>query len=243
MIPVIGLTLRALGRGRRLLVVGALLLVPGLLMLTFLGSGSNGDSGTFGLQLFDRLVLPVLLPLTALIFATSALGNEREDGSLPYLTLRPVSRIVLVWAKLIAATIVTAGLVVASLLLMYLVGLTGAWGGSTLSSALVASALGCFAYCALFLGLGLVAPRRGLIVGLVYVLTWEGTAALFSPALATFSIRRYAEGVLDSGLSADQVSQIRPVDLGGTASVVVLCVFVAVCTGFTTWWLRRLQLP
>ncbi|HEY7358410.1 MAG TPA: hypothetical protein VH590_18140, partial [Ktedonobacterales bacterium] len=90
--PIFLLTLRALARSRRALVVIALLCVPVLLALVYVASEGKNSGESFVIELFTQLVLPVLLPLTALIFATSALGGEVEDRTLLYLTLRPVSR-------------------------------------------------------------------------------------------------------------------------------------------------------
>src|SRR5437016_792964 len=72
--PIFTLTLRALARNRRSLVVAALLCVPVLLALIYVASEGKSKGESFVLELFINLVLPILLPLTALIFATSALG-------------------------------------------------------------------------------------------------------------------------------------------------------------------------
>ena len=73
--PIFTVTLRALARNRRALVVIALLCVPALLALVYVASEGNSGGEDFVLNLFITLVLPILLPLTALIFATSALGS------------------------------------------------------------------------------------------------------------------------------------------------------------------------
>src|ERR1051326_1120749 len=98
--PIFTLTLRALARNRRSLVVVALLIVPILLALVYVASEGTSGSENFVLSLFINLVMPILLPLTALIFATSALGGEVEDRTLLYLTLKPVSRLAVIIAKL-----------------------------------------------------------------------------------------------------------------------------------------------
>src|SRR6185312_15988657 len=119
MVTIFFVSLRALARGRRLIAVAVLLAVPPLLALIYGASSPaavfHSDGGRFTIQLFEFLVLPILLPLTALVFATSALGGEIEDRTLIYLTLKPVSRLVLVVAKLVAAVLVTLVLVEVSL--------------------------------------------------------------------------------------------------------------------------------
>lgn len=244
------LTLRALGRGRRLLVIGLLLAVPALLALAYDASESQPDGQRFAVQLFDTLVLPVLLPLTALTFATSALGSEVEDRTLLYLTLRPISRLSIVLGKLLAATAIIAGLTELSVLALYLVAGThsagappGAHDGNVLGPLASATLLGSLAYGALFLLVGLAAPRRGLLGGFVYVLVWEGIAAGLSGALATFSIRRYVQGTLDAGLGAGRLGAIQLSDLSGVACSIVLAVIVLLSIAATTTVLRRIQLP
>ena len=74
--PIFSLTLRALTRSRRVLVVAALLAVPVLLALVYVASEGKSQGEDFVVQLFVTLVMPILLPLTALIFATSALGGD-----------------------------------------------------------------------------------------------------------------------------------------------------------------------
>ena len=243
MLPIFELTLRALARGRRLLVVAVLLPVPALLSLAYRAGERHPDGAVFAIQLFDALLLPVLLPLMALIFATSALGNEVEDGTLPYLTLRPISRLTVVLSKLGAATLITAAIIEVSLLPMYLIAVQGAGDGRRFGAMLLAGLAGCLAYCSLFLPVGLFAPRRGFIVGLSYVLTWEGAAATFSSALATLSVRRYVQGALDTGLGAAPLRDIHTSGVDGTSSVIVLTIFVAGCIAVASWRLQHMDLP
>ena len=50
------------------------------------GKRSRSRRQTLCPELFGQLVLPILMPLTATLFATSALGSEIEDRTLIYLT-------------------------------------------------------------------------------------------------------------------------------------------------------------
>ena len=239
------LTLRALGRGRRLLAVGVLLAVPALLSIAYSASGGagRGDGGRFAIELFGQLVLPILLPLTALIFATSALGGEVEDRTLIYLTLRPVSRLVIVVAKLCAVALLTLGFVEVSLAVTYLIAARGAGDGHALGAILLGGACGALAYASLFLLVGLLAPRRALIVGFLYVLVWEGVAAGFSTALATLSVRRYVQGALHAGLGSSPLASAQPSSVTGAASLVVLTLVVLGGIALTALRLHRLELP
>jgi len=243
MLPIFTLTLRALARSRRLLVVAALLCVPILLALVFVASEGKGDRESFIVELFVDLVLPVLLPLTALIFATSALGGEIEDRTLLYLTLRPVSRLTVIVAKLLASTLITTVLVEVSLAATYLIGTQGSFSGQNFGAVLLAGLGGCLAYSSLFLLVGLWLPRRGLLVGFIYVLVWEGTLSTLSTGLATFSVRRYVEGSLDASLGSTALANISPVNISGTASLIVLAAVLIGGILVATWKLRQIELP
>lgn len=243
MIPIFILSLRALARGRRLLVVVLLLAVPPALALVFRLSMSQSafraDGGRFSIQLFEFLLLPILLPLTVLIFATSALGGEIEDRTLLYLTLKPVSRWAVVAAKLLAVLLVTLVLVEVSLAATILLAAQSA----SLGAVLLAGLGGCVAYGSLFLLVGMLAPRRGLIFGFIYVIAWEGTLAGLSTGLATFSVRRYVQGALDAGLGASPLATIQPATVNGTTSAVVLALVLVAGLILCATRLRRMELP
>ena len=258
MIPIFVLTLRALGRGRRLLLVAVLLAVPVLLAVAYRASAPYQHDFRpayhtfdrfilpFLIQLFDQLIVPILLPLTALIFATSALGGEVEDRTLLYLTLRPVSRLVIVVAKALAAMLVTTVLVEISLAVMYAIGVQGyasAGAGQSFGANMLAGLAGCLAYCSLFLLVGLLAPRRALLVGFLYVLVWEGVAAGFSTGLATLSVRRYVEGVLHASLGPVSFPHLVWPSISGTTSALVVAAIVAGGIALSTVRLHRMELP
>jgi ABC-2 type transport system permease protein len=257
MLPILILSLRALAHGRRLLVVGLLLLVPAILELVQIQTASSGseDSAHFAVSLFDNLALPVLIPLTAMLFATSALGSEIEDRTLIYLTLRPVSRLGLVVAKYLAAALVATALTGISLLLLGLAASSKVSSitytqdghlvtqGSLIGPFLASGLAGILAYSSLFLLLGILMPRRALLVGFVYILGWEGLAAGLSTGLATFSIRRYVQGMLDAALGASPLATIQSSTLTGATSVLVLALVVVVGIVLTTIRLRTTELP
>jgi ABC-2 type transport system permease protein len=236
-------SLRALARGRRLLVVALLLVVPALLSLAEAASTQQEEIRHFVIDLFSNLQVPVLMPLVALIFATTALGSEIEDRTLLYLTLRPVSRLSIVLAKWLAAILITVVLVEASIILSYLIAAHSILDGRTLAALLLAGLGGCLAYSSLFLLLGLLMPRRALIVGFIYVLIWEGIAAGLSTALATLSIRRYVDGALHAALSDADLVKYTQIDIGGLASTLVLAAVVVAGLSLSNWGLQRLELP
>ena len=81
--------MRALTGWKRLLILRLLILVPALLGLIFSLSATDEDGTRFAVETFDNLIVPVIMPIVAVIVAASALGHEVEDRTLIYLTLRP----------------------------------------------------------------------------------------------------------------------------------------------------------
>lgn len=226
-----------------MLVIALLLAVPSLLAVAYLASEPNGDGANFAASLFSQLILPILLPLTALVFATSALGGEVEDRTLVYLTLKPISRLSVVLAKALAATLIVLVLVEVALAAATLIATRGTPTSQQLGATLVAGAAGCLAYSSVFLLLGLVAPRRALVAGLVYVLAWEGAAAGLSTALASLSVRHYVEGVFHAALGSSPLADLQPAAADATTSVVALTVLTVLGVALSTAGLRRMELP
>ena len=90
--------------GRRLIIVVLLVALPLVLPAVF-AAGADVDPATFTLDLFRQLVLPVLLPVVALTFSTSALGSELRDGTVTNLLLKPIPRPAVLGAKYLAAVL------------------------------------------------------------------------------------------------------------------------------------------
>lgn len=256
MIPILVLSVRALGRGRRLLAVGVLLIIPPLLALLYALTTKEPDGHKFVIQLFDNVMLPVLLPLTAMIFGTSALGSEIEDRTLIYLTLRPVSRLTIAFAKWLAVAVITTLLIETSMILINILGTINDVGevyvtpagatvgqGSVLGPTMVGGLLGSAAYSAVFLVLGRFAPKRAMIIGFAYVLIWEGLAAGLSSALATFSVRGYVQGAVDALLGDSPLALVVSSSLGGSVSTIVLLGIAVVGVAGAALSLRRIELP
>ena len=62
----------------------------------------SANRGALDLELGVLLVVPLfalVIPITTLILASSALGDERRDKTLSFLVLRPISRLEIACAK------------------------------------------------------------------------------------------------------------------------------------------------
>src|SRR3954464_7345279 len=92
--------------------------------------------------------LSLLVPVTALVFASAALGDLAEDGTLVYLWLKPVARWQVVAAAFAAA--MTIGLPVAVVPVTLATSLTDT-GRSMVAGAFLSTTLATLGYGALFL--------------------------------------------------------------------------------------------
>lgn len=111
-----------------------------------------------------------LLPLTALAYATTSLGRDREDHTLIYLLIRPLPRPVLLFVKALAALPVVLAMTLGC---FYLFGrMAGGVGMLAFGLYSPTIALMALAYTGLFL-LFAVWFRHSTIIALVYALFME----------------------------------------------------------------------
>jgi ABC-2 type transport system permease protein len=171
--------------------------------------------------LLKGLIVTAVLPLCTLIFGTTALGSEIEDGTAVYLLAKPVPRYGVIGAKLGAAWFVSVVLVSLSTAVAAAIALAGTGGAAILLGFTVATALGCFAYSCVFVLLSVV-TSRALIGGLIYVFLWEGVVTELFSGTRILSIRQYTLGVAD--LIANTSQRTFEADLGGVAALVLMAV-------------------
>src|SRR5919107_4066914 len=115
------LTVRQFTGGRTARLAFVLCLIPALFAAIYVARPWEVTPHEFTIDLFRELIAPTLLPIVVLLPATAAFGNELEDGTLPYLLMKPVSRLRLVLGKYTAVLLVTvpallAGLVVTTVI-------------------------------------------------------------------------------------------------------------------------------
>ncbi|MBQ0979759.1 MULTISPECIES: ABC transporter permease subunit [Micromonospora] len=221
------ITARGLFGRRRFLLLLPLPLV--LLGLAVLCRSLGVDPGEWGPPVLVGLGLAVVLPVVALIIGTGVLGAEIDDGTVVHILTKPLPRWQIVLPKLAVAAGVTAATVVVPL---YVAGVLAASVRLGLALA-VAAALGALAYSALFLALSLV-TRRPVLLGLVYVLIWEGLLGNFVSGTKVLSIQQYVIALAD---------RLAPTGLlETTVSVPVASVMTAlVSVGFTVLAIDRLR--
>jgi len=112
---------------------------------------------------------PLVLPLVAILAASSVLGPEVDDGSIVYLLAKPVSRYGVAISKWVVALGAT---LVAGALPLFVAGLLT--DDSSRAGALgLAAAVAGTTYTALFLAISAV-TRHAVVASLMFVLIWEG---------------------------------------------------------------------
>jgi ABC-2 type transport system permease protein len=191
---VIWLTRRQLFARQRMIVAIGLALVPTLIaLIDRMNSATPGYPSDFLSTVYREIVIGVILPITALVFGTSAFGGEMDDGTLIYLMVKPLPRWQVMLSKYIVASLSTILVVVPSLFLAYAVCASPNPIRLPVAYALGAS-LGAFLYCAVFLALG-ITSRRALALGLIYVIAFENVLTRNITGAKSLSIREFSLSV------------------------------------------------
>jgi len=175
-------------------------------------------------DLLDALVVRTILPLVALILGTAVLGSELEDGTAVFLLVKPIERWRIVTAKLVVAAGMTAGLVALVTLVTGLIVAAGRGAEPIVVAFTVAVAIGGILYSALFLALSIV-TGRALILGLAYILIWEGALAGLLEGTQVLSIRQYTLAIAQQ-LAGGDGGAIAVTLAGSVALVLAVAVFV-----------------
>lgn len=179
------------GRWRGVLLFVLPLVLLGLSVLARALVGQN-DEGTR--HTLYGLGLVVVVPLVALLATSGVLAPEIDDGSISHLLAKPIPRSTIVVSKLVVAV----GCVVAfAAVPMLLAGLVLRTGDPSIAVGFALGALlGGTAYCALFALLS-VLTRHAVVVGLVYLLVWEGLLGGLLDGVRWLSVTRWSAEVAD----------------------------------------------
>jgi ABC-2 type transport system permease protein len=212
---IVGITVRGLLGRRRTLLMVLLVALPVVVSVIIRLGGGRGDAA----EILDALVVRTVLPLVALVFGTAAIGSEVEDGTVVYLLVKPVARWRMALAKIAVAAGLTIALVVPPTIISgLLVGGTGSESLTTTVGFVVAIIAGGAAYAGAFTTLGAI-TTRALIIGLVYVLLWEGLLAGLLAGTKFLSIRQATLGIAAALTGQDPVAD--PLDPAMAVGIIV----------------------
>lgn len=235
--PLVRLMVRGLLGRRRSLGVVVLAAAPLLVALILSIAGGLGAPASLAFEVFAALHLGLAIPLVALILGTGVLGTQIDDGTIIYLLVKPVPRRTVILAAMLVAALATAALAVPSTLLSGLLVLgtsnPGLQAGMAVG-AFVASIL----YGTVFVTLS-VLTGRALVVGLGYVLLWEGLATTLLPGTRTFSIREIGLACVSAVSGTNPAGPGTGIEPLAAAAISGVALVVAVALG--VWRLARFE--
>lgn len=214
------------GRAAVIVALGGLAVLVGLAVR----AGAD-DQVTAGTEFINNFAFTTVVPICALMFASSSLGDTVDDRTLVYLWLTPVPR----WKIAAAATLasITVALPLVFLPLVLAAAATGA-GPALVGATAVATIVGTIGYAGVFTALGL-RFRRALVWGIAYILIWEGFVATASATAAKLSLRAYTASILSQYTGVG----LRLGSLTVASGIVVPLVVGVAFTGLTSWLLTR----
>jgi ABC-2 type transport system permease protein len=242
-LPVATLTVRQFLGGKAVQVVAGLSAIPCLLALIYTINPDNFDEASRYMvnTIYRGAIVATLLPFTVLILATGALGNEIDDRTLPYLILKPIGRLRIVFEKLIGSVVVAAPIILAGLIATYLIVFHNSAGDHLrlLWAMSVATTAAIVTYCAIFILISLLI-NRALVVGIIYTLVWESLLGRFLPGLRIVSVRHFTESIFVNILNDPRVTLKHATPTG--SAILTMLLISAASVLLATWRLRRMSL-
>ena len=219
------------GRLIGIAIVGVLPILLGWVI----GAQSN-DPLEAGVGFVSYMGLSILVPIVALIFASASLGDTREDGTLVYLWLRPISRLSVstgAWAAsvTIALPLTVIPMTVSALLLDA--------GNSVVTATIITSILAVVAYSGLFVTLGLIV-KNPVLWGLAYIFIWEAIVASFAKPAAALAVSGYSRAIITGRTNVEFDYLFDP---SQSVSILMLIIITIAGIMFSSARLNRLEVP
>ena len=219
------------GRLIGIAIVGVLPILLGWVI----GAQSN-DPLEAGVGFISYMGLSILVPIVALIFASASLGDTREDGTLVYLWLRPISRLSVstgAWAAsvTIALPLTVIPMTVSAFLLDA--------GNSVVTATIITSILAVVAYSGLFVTLGLIV-KNPVLWGLAYIFIWEAIVASFAKPAAALAVSGYSRAIITGRTNVEFDYLFDP---SQSVSILMLIIITIAGIAFSSARLNRLEVP
>ena len=189
-----------------------------------------------GVGFVSYMGLSILIPIVALIFASASLGDTREDGTLVYLWLRPISRLSVstgAWAAsvTIALPLTVIPMTVSALLLDA--------GNSVVTATIITSILAVVAYSGLFVTLGLIV-KNPVLWGLAYIFIWEAIVASFAKPAAALAVSGYSRAIITGRTNVEFDYLFDPAQ---SVSILMLIIITIAGIALSSARLNRLEVP
>jgi ABC-2 type transport system permease protein len=221
-----------------LIVLLAFLPVALAVLISALAEGESDLGQDFINLLIDGMIVGAILPIVTMALATAAFGNELDDRTLSYLVLKPVPRSLIVLPKLLASIVVGGPLLIASGVVVTLLGVGGGQAALAVGVALFA---GTVTYATIFTWAGLVSTHA-LGFALIYVFLWEGLISSFLGGVRYLSVRGYTLAILH-GIDDRSFEALGQRVIEFPAALVGAAAVTAVFFWLTVRRLRRMDVP
>ena len=189
-----------------------------------------------GVGFISYMGLSILIPIVALIFASASLGDTREDGTLVYLWLRPISRLSVstgAWAAsiTIALPLTVIPITISAILLDA--------GNSVVTATIITSILAVLAYSGLFVTLGLIV-KNPVLWGLAYIFIWEAIVASFAKPAAALAVSGYSRAIITGRTNVEFDYLFDP---SQNVSILMLIIISIAGIALSSARLNRLEVP
>jgi ABC-2 type transport system permease protein len=228
---------RRLMRRSRVFWLVLLASVPGLIIAVAGIDAGDLDEAIVGIMLSVGFTYAI----AALILTVSTLRDERDAGTLPYIYMRPMSRLSIAVSSILAGVMAAATIAVGGWLATVLAGLAHGADMSVLlpgAAMLLAAGVG---YASVFVPVGYLFSRS-VLVGLGYLILVELALSGLVSGLAQLSIWRIAGSIYVDLLGekgADIPDELLTVAPGVGGGLAKLAVVLVLGTSVLTWALRR----
>lgn len=160
---------------------------PLLLLLVRIAARSDPPHEVAAIMVF--LLSPcVACMMSVFLWATPAVSSELEGRSWVYLSVRPLGPVSVLLGKYLVALSwsIPVGLI-SSIAGVFAIGAprpaTLLWGEAGLA------VLSCIAYSAIFLFIGVLVPRRAMVIGIMYAMIFEVAFALIPAAVNLLTVQ------------------------------------------------------
>lgn len=230
---------RRLMRRGRIIGLTALSAVPAVVFPIVVSSGLDD------LELEEAYVAIVTgagytFAIAALVIAGATLREERDNGTLPYIYMRPYSRVKLATASITAGASAAVTLGVTAWAMTVITGLLVGAGPSITGPAITLFVAAGIGYSAVFVPLGYLFSRS-LLIGLGYVLVVETILAFVIPGLAQLSIWRISMSIYGSfqEFGVEAGDGLGPIAIGAGGGVAKIGVVLALGLAVLTWALKK----
>lgn len=231
------LSLRQLMRGRRLIVLCCLYLLPVGLVILIRAVESHFQAADAEFAILFILIPHTLVPLTALLYSTGMIHDEIEEQTLTYLLVRPLPKWGIYVTKLLAAMLLAMMLAIVFTTISYAAvywSETALWGDIVPKRALQVAGITCLAliaYCAIFGFLSFIS-RWPLIIGIGYIALFEGLLANIDFAVRRLTVNYYFRVLIQDWVGRSLPDwRLDPADVPkGTSCLLILLTASVVAT-------------